>query len=319
MLNIQGFFSKVFGPLVSGLKAILHWLLPNWLIRPIEYLSSLIFGEIHSSNIKQNYSHSSHSECNSHLQTEETALTVIFVFIAVIYGSILGLGYVFKIIYGISVFLNLPYHSQLRRLVTNAVLDDRPLEPTQVESSTSLWQETLYCLSPDWTHHQLGILMLVLSLFLIIMFKLTRCVFRLSRKFLRLFVTVCIPKSVKHFSIMPTKRTKHKIPPIKPSSANSSSLPNPGNPPVRSRTTSFVKLATLSFLSPPNIKNDMSISKDSVSPTVLSLTSSITGAHRVQRSNTFTAPSSSDATRLPQHNVETRKTNGHFTIKYHPL
>jgi hypothetical protein len=44
MMNISGFLSRVFNVLITGLKAILHWLLPVSLLEEIHWMSLKIFG-----------------------------------------------------------------------------------------------------------------------------------------------------------------------------------------------------------------------------------------------------------------------------------
>lgn len=146
-LNIQGFFSRVFGPFISGLKAILHWFLPLSLLNPIQKLSWAIFGE---------------SKLGNQVNTEETALMVIFVFLVTSYGSILAGGYAYKILYKTMGLVENPVFGKLDDLT-------KWVNHGDTQNDYSLYM-------PDVFHHKMGALVTLVLAICIIIYNLIRLV-----------------------------------------------------------------------------------------------------------------------------------------------
>jgi len=139
MLNIQGFFSRVFGPFISGLKTILHWFVPMKLLYPIQKLSMAIFGE--RSDVPVN--------------TEETALMVIFVALFTLYGSILFGGYGYKLVYAFLSLVDNPLNSKLDELTKWVNYDE----------DKDNWTYSYYL--PDMFHHKVGALVTLVGIVVI--------------------------------------------------------------------------------------------------------------------------------------------------------
>lgn len=158
MLNIQGFFSRVFGPFISGLKTILHWFVPLQLLHPIQKLSMAIFGE--RSDLPVN--------------TEETALMVIFVALFTLYGSILFGGYGYKLVYAFLSLVDNPLNSKLDELTKWVNYDE----------DKDNWTFSYYL--PDMFHHKVGALVTLVGIVVIfivnsIRFIIYRCGSRISK------------------------------------------------------------------------------------------------------------------------------------------
>eukprot|EP01122_Echinamoeba_exundans_P013310 TRINITY_DN5792_c0_g1_i3.p1 TRINITY_DN5792_c0_g1~~TRINITY_DN5792_c0_g1_i3.p1 ORF type:complete len:764 (+),score=100.74 TRINITY_DN5792_c0_g1_i3:77-2368(+) len=157
MLNIRGFFSRVFGPLITGLKAVLHWFLPDSIIKPMDRIAVAIFGR-DPKNGEQD------------LTTEETALIVLFVFIMVVYGSVITEGYAVKLILICLYFFD--------NALSNRVYDLLSLFSDDGDADTI--PMTFSWILPDFWHHQIGIIAFVVTVGVIVLFRFVRFLFWLT-------------------------------------------------------------------------------------------------------------------------------------------
>jgi hypothetical protein len=155
MLNIRGFFSRVFGPLITGLKAVLHWFLPESIIKPMDRIAVAIFGR--------------DPKNGEDLTMEETALIVMFVFIMVVYGSVITEGYAVKLILICLYFFDNALSNRVYDLLSLFSDDDADTIPM-----TFSW------ILPDFWHHQIGIMAFVVTVGVVVLFRFVRFLFWLT-------------------------------------------------------------------------------------------------------------------------------------------
>jgi hypothetical protein len=159
------------------------------------------------------------------MNTEETALIVIFVFVVVSYGSIIMWGYVSKIIIAVLYLINSDFANKLFDFIS--VFSP---EEENVDINFS-W------LLPDFWHHQIGILSLLAFLTVVLGFQLLRLLGAVSA-----FVAVWLWQR-KHNAKFWTWnwRWKKSAPAVSPNPTMTGAVPHehaqrPPQTPVRERT-----------------------------------------------------------------------------------
>lgn len=166
MMNISGFLSRVFNVLIAGLRAILHWLLPDTFLDQIQNISSRIF-QVDNDNDNK----------SKHKNTEEAALVVIFMFIIVVYGSIFVSGYIFKVLFSVftaDIFAHSIFSVYGERMfsVLETIRILYKKEPDEIDFFSWGW-----FFKPDLIHHALGIAITTVFLAMMLLVKFIRFVF----------------------------------------------------------------------------------------------------------------------------------------------
>lgn len=149
MLNIRGFFSRLFGPLITGLKAVLHWFMPESVIRIMDRIAVAIFGR--------------DPKNGQDLTTEETALIVLFISIMAVYVSVISGGYAVKIALVCLYVFDGALSNRLYDLLSLFSDDDSADIPM-----TFSW------ILPDFWHHQIGMLAFFVTVTIVVVFRFVR-------------------------------------------------------------------------------------------------------------------------------------------------
>eukprot|EP00029_Vermamoeba_vermiformis_P010593 TRINITY_DN5604_c0_g1_i1.p2 TRINITY_DN5604_c0_g1~~TRINITY_DN5604_c0_g1_i1.p2 ORF type:complete len:363 (-),score=38.03 TRINITY_DN5604_c0_g1_i1:11-1099(-) len=166
MMNISGFLSRAFNVLIVGLRAVLHWLLPDTILDKIQYISTRIF-QVDSDNEKK----------SKDKNTEEAALVVIFMFVIVVYGSIFVSGYIFKVLFRVftaDIFAHSIFSVYGERMfgVLETIRILYKKEPEEIDFMSWGW-----FFKPDLIHHALGIAITTVFLVMMLLVKFIRFIF----------------------------------------------------------------------------------------------------------------------------------------------